>query len=113
MPRSDLEFFRARAAQSREEGRLTTLDHVRERCERSEAAWNALVAREERVIRDRESRDRRKAEAGEAADMLRDRATECRDIASRSRTQVAKDAFNLLADQLDRQAVSMNPLKRS
>jgi hypothetical protein len=36
---SNLEFFLARAAQSRAEAEEATLDHVRERCLRSEAAW--------------------------------------------------------------------------
>lgn len=72
-----------------------------------------MIAREERIIRDRDARERRKAEAGEAADMLRDRATECRDLSSRSRTQAARDAFRLLADQLDQQAVDMVAPRRS
>ena len=70
-----------------------------------------MVAREEKVARERESRERRKSEADEAADMLRDRAIECRDLSSRSRTQAAKEAFSLLADQLDEQARQMNPTK--
>ena len=112
MARSDLEFYRARAKQSRDEADAATLDHVRQRCERSEAAWNTLVRREEKAVRDREARERRKSEADEAADMLRDRAVECRELSSRSRTQAAKEAFELLADQLDEQARQMNPFRQ-
>ena len=46
---SNLEFFLARAAQARAEGEEATLDHVRERCRRSEAAWTALADRAERT----------------------------------------------------------------
>jgi hypothetical protein len=45
---SSLDFFLARAAQARAEAEAATLDHVRERCRRSEAAWNALAERAER-----------------------------------------------------------------
>jgi hypothetical protein len=45
---SNLQFFLARAAQAREEGEAATLDHVRERCRRSEAAWTALADRAQR-----------------------------------------------------------------
>jgi len=40
---SNLEFFLTRAAQARDEAEAATLDHVRERCHRSEAAWMALA----------------------------------------------------------------------
>ena len=40
---SNLEFFLARAEQARAEAEAATLDHVRERCRRSEAAWTALA----------------------------------------------------------------------
>jgi hypothetical protein len=45
---SNLQFFLARAAQARDEGDAATLDHVRERCRRSEAAWQALADKAER-----------------------------------------------------------------
>ena len=45
---SSLDFYLARAAQARAEGEAATLDHVRERCRRSEAAWQALADRAER-----------------------------------------------------------------
>lgn len=42
---SNLEFYRSRAAQARADADEATLDHVRERCRRSEAAWTALADR--------------------------------------------------------------------
>jgi hypothetical protein len=61
---SNLEFFLARAQQARAEGDEATLSHVRERCRRSEAAWQALADKAERSERMREAEARRKAEAG-------------------------------------------------
>jgi hypothetical protein len=60
---SNLEFFRARAAQAHAEGEAATLDHVRERCRRSEAAWIALADRAERSELMRIAEQVRKAEA--------------------------------------------------
>jgi len=40
---SNLQFFLARAEQARAEAEGATLDLVRERCRRSEAAWSALA----------------------------------------------------------------------
>ena len=51
---SNLEFFLARAAQARAEAEEATLDHVRERCRRSEAAWQALADKAKRSARLRE-----------------------------------------------------------
>jgi hypothetical protein len=45
---SQLQFYTARAEQAREDAEAATLDHVRERCRRSEAAWSALAERAER-----------------------------------------------------------------
>jgi hypothetical protein len=42
---TNLEFFRARAAQAGADAEAATLAHVRERCRRSEAAWTALADR--------------------------------------------------------------------
>ena len=42
---SNLNFYLARVEQARVEGEAATLDHVRERCRRSEAAWSALADR--------------------------------------------------------------------
>lgn len=59
---SNLTFFLARAEQARAEGDAATLEHVRERCRRSEAAWQALADRAERSEQMREEEARRKAE---------------------------------------------------
>ena len=59
---SNLDFFLARANQAREEGAAATLDHVRERCQRSEAAWQALADKARRSERLREQEAERKAE---------------------------------------------------
>jgi hypothetical protein len=61
---SNLSFFLARAEQARAEGAEATLEHVRERCRRSEAAWQALADKAERSERMREEEARRKADAG-------------------------------------------------
>ena len=61
---TNLEFYRARADEARAAGEEATLDHVRERCQRSEAAWTALADRAERSEVMREAEARRKAEAG-------------------------------------------------
>jgi hypothetical protein len=58
---SNLEFFRARAAQAHAEGKAATLDHVRERCLRSQAAWQALADKAERSERMRAAEAERKA----------------------------------------------------
>lgn len=61
---SNLDFFRARAAQAHAEAEEATLDHVRERCQRSHAAWQALADRAERGEKLRVAEAERKAEAG-------------------------------------------------
>ena len=61
---SNLTFFLARAEQARAEGEQATLDHVRERCQRSEAAWTALADKARRSERLREEEVLRKAQAG-------------------------------------------------
>ena len=61
---SNLEFFLARAAQARAEGEAATLTHVKERCQRSEAAWQALADKAQRSERLRQEDARRKSEAG-------------------------------------------------
>ena len=60
---SNLQFFLARAEQAHAEAEAATLEHVRERCRRSEAAWQALAARAERSEKMREAEALRKAEA--------------------------------------------------
>lgn len=42
---TQLEFYRARADQARADADAATLTHVRDRCLRSEAAWEALASR--------------------------------------------------------------------
>jgi hypothetical protein len=61
---SNLQFFRARAAQAHADAEAATLDHVRERCRRSEAAWEALADKAERSERMRMEEAKRKAEQG-------------------------------------------------
>jgi hypothetical protein len=60
---SNLEFFLARADQARAEAEEATLDHVRERCRRSEAAWHAMAERAQRSERLRVEEAKRKAES--------------------------------------------------
>ena len=56
-----LEFYLARAEQARADAEAATLEHVRERCLRSEAAWTALADRAERSERLRVEEQERKA----------------------------------------------------
>jgi hypothetical protein len=60
---TNLQFYLARAQQARAEAEAATLEHVRERCRRSEAAWTALADRAERSERMRAQEALRKAEA--------------------------------------------------
>lgn len=59
---SNLQFFLARAAQARAEAEEAKLEHVRERCRRSEAAWSALAAKAQRAEKLRAEDALRKAE---------------------------------------------------
>lgn len=59
---TDLEFYLARAAQARDEAEAAALDHVRERCRRSEAAWTALAERAARTEEIRHNLEKTKAE---------------------------------------------------
>ena len=45
---TNLEFYLERARQARDEADAATLDHVRERCRRSAAAWTQLADRAQR-----------------------------------------------------------------
>ena len=58
---TDLDFYLARAAQARADADSATLDHVRERCRRSEEAWNSLADRAARTIKMRDDHERLKA----------------------------------------------------
>lgn len=60
---SNLDFFLARADAAREEAEAATLDHVRERCRRSEAAWTALADKARRSEELRSEELKRKADA--------------------------------------------------
>jgi hypothetical protein len=46
---AQLQFYLARVHQARAEAAAATLGHVRERCLRSESAWQALASRAERT----------------------------------------------------------------
>ena len=59
---SNLQFFLARAEQARSEAEAATLDHVRERCRRSEAAWTVLADKARRSEQLRVEEAKRKAE---------------------------------------------------
>ena len=61
---SNLDFYLARIAQARADGEAATLEHVRERCRRSEAAWQALADRAERSEKMKAAEAERKAAAG-------------------------------------------------
>ena len=51
----DLEMYLARAKDARAEADAATLDNVRERCLRAEAAWREMAARAQRTERMRET----------------------------------------------------------
>jgi hypothetical protein len=59
---SNLKFYLARVEQARVEAEAATLDHVRERCRRSEEAWTALADRAIRSDKLRVEEAKRKAE---------------------------------------------------
>lgn len=59
---SNLKFYLARVEQARAEAEAATLDHVRERCRRSEEAWAALADRAIRSDQLRVEEAKRKAE---------------------------------------------------
>lgn len=65
---TDRETYLARAADARAQAQAATLDNVRERCLRSEAAWNAMADRAERTERMRETllADKARAAAAQA-----------------------------------------------
>ena len=61
------QFYLARAAEARADADAATLDNVRDRCLRSEAAWSQMAARVERGERMREKLIAEKAAEGTAA----------------------------------------------
>ena len=63
MPSStNLQFYLARAEQARVDAEAATLDHVRERCRRCEAACNELATRAARSEQLRINEELRKAD---------------------------------------------------
>lgn len=50
--------YREQAARARADADAATLENVRERCLRAEAAWLAMATRQESVDRAREQRER-------------------------------------------------------
>ena len=65
---TNLQFFLTRAEQARAEGDAATLEHVRERCRRSEAAWTALADKARRSEQLRVEEAERKAALVETVD---------------------------------------------
>jgi hypothetical protein len=65
---TDRETYLARAAQARADAEAATLDNVRERCLRSEAAWAEMAARARRTEEMRETLLAEKAKAAAAAE---------------------------------------------
>ncbi|MFP5330321.1 MAG: hypothetical protein ACLGHC_09350 [Alphaproteobacteria bacterium] len=65
---TDRETYLARAAEARAQAEAATLDNVRDRCLRSEAAWTAMADRAERTERMRQTllADKAKAAAAQA-----------------------------------------------
>ena len=63
---SQLDFYRARVEQARADADAATLDHVRERCLRSEAAWLQLAGRAQRAEDMRAREDEHRAAEKEA-----------------------------------------------
>lgn len=57
------DFYRARAAEERRNLEAATLDNVRDRCRRAEAAWEAMASRAERTQTLRDARETAAANA--------------------------------------------------
>jgi hypothetical protein len=57
---SQLEFYQTRAAEARRDADAATLDNVRDRCLRAEAAWSGMAARAERSEKMRAQLEERK-----------------------------------------------------
>ena len=60
---TQLQFYRDRAAQARADADAATLDNVRNRCLRSEAAWTVLADRAEKTEQLRTAQEAAKAAA--------------------------------------------------
>ena len=63
----DSEFFALRAAAAHDEAEAATLDNVRERARRSEAAWAIMAERSARMEVARAAREARPAAMAEAS----------------------------------------------
>ena len=63
---TDREMYLSRAAAARAEAKSATLDNVRERCLRSEAAWSEMAERAERTEKMRAAQIADKAAAASA-----------------------------------------------
>jgi hypothetical protein len=63
---TQLEFYLARAAQARADADSATLDNVRDRCLRSEAAWTLLAERAARTEQMRSAISEAKSAAAES-----------------------------------------------
>ena len=58
-----LDFYLERAAEARRDGDAATLDNVRDRCRRAEAAWLDMANRIERTQASREENEAAKRDA--------------------------------------------------
>lgn len=63
---TDRETYLARAAEARAQAEAATLDNVRDRCRRSEAAWTEMADRAERTEKMRQTLIADKAKAAAA-----------------------------------------------
>ena len=65
---SQHDFYRTRAAECRAEAEAATLDNVRQRCLRAEAAWSEMAARAARTERMRARSEAEKAAVAQLAE---------------------------------------------
>lgn len=88
---SDRETYLARAAEARAEAQAAKLDNVRDRCLRSEAAWNEMAERADRTRRMRETlqADKDRAAAEQAAAELESKSSESSEIQTIARGETA------------------------
>ena len=86
MSASTIEFYRARVAQARAEADAATLEHVRERCLRSQEAWTHLAERAERQLVLRAEQEEHKAK------QIAERNNEDSTVQDQSRTEAISGA---------------------
>ena len=93
MATHQLEFYRARADEARADAAAATLAHVRERCERSLAAWTALADRAEHAgrmrVKEEERKAAMKADAAEEAEIAEEVRFEAEQAAQAAQQQSA------------------------